>query len=149
MELQEAFDEFLLYIEFEKNYSLNTVKSYSLDLQMFGDFLIPNKRSLELNDITKAILRRFIQHKLINDKVKPSTVQRKISSLKSFTRYCLQENMLQQDFMQAIERPKLDDKLPVYMSLSELGKLFKYLDANAGRFGLRNNLMVKLLRRPV
>lgn len=145
MEFQKAFDEFLLYIEVEKNYSVHTVKSYALDLQMFENFLISNKRSLEMNDITRAIVRRFVQQKLIHDKVKPSTIQRKISSLKSFTRYCLQENILQQDFMAGIERPKIDEKLPIYMSLSELKKLFKYLDTNNGRFGLRNNLIFKLI----
>lgn len=40
MLLQDAIDEFILYIEIEKNYSKNTVTSYSLDLKMFHDFLV-------------------------------------------------------------------------------------------------------------
>ncbi|HLR70335.1 MAG TPA: hypothetical protein VK085_02760 [Pseudogracilibacillus sp.] len=45
MQLQQAIDEFILYIENEKN----TVRSYELDLQMFHDFLVTHERSLEVN----------------------------------------------------------------------------------------------------
>lgn len=134
-----------LYIEIERNYAKNTVTSYELDLRMFHDFLVTHERSLEVNDINKTIVRRFIQEKIVKDKLKPRTMHRKISSLKSFTKYCTKENILENDFMIGIERPKTDDKLPVYMTLPELQKLFRYLDQNNGRFGLRNNLMFKLL----
>lgn len=145
MLLQEAIDEFILYIEIEKNYSENTVSSYSMDLQMFHDFLVARDRSLRLNAIKKSLVRRFIQEKVKIDQLKPRSLHRKISSLKSFTKYCKQENLLEDDFMIGIERPKIDDKLPVYMTLSELRKLFVYLDHATGRFALRNNLMFKLL----
>lgn len=145
MQLQQAIDEFILYIEIERNYAKNTVTSYELDLRMFHDFLVTHERSLEVNDINKTIVRRFIQEKIVKDKLKPRTMHRKISSLKSFTKYCTKENILENDFMIGIERPKTDDKLPVYMTLPELQKLFRYLDQNNGRFGLRNNLMFKLL----
>src|SRR5699024_2357635 len=145
MLLPEAIDEFILYIEIEKNYSVNTVSSYSLDLKMFHDFLVAHERSLHLNDINKTIVRRFIQEKVTKDQLKPRTLHRKISSLRSFTKYCTQENFLEHDFMIGIERLKVDDKLPVYMTLLELRKLFNYLDQNTSRFALRNNLMFKLL----
>ena len=112
---------------------------------MFHDFLIAHGRSLHLNDINKTIVRRFIQEKVTKDQLKPRTLHRKISSLKSFTKYCTQENFLDNDFMTGIERPKVDDKLPVYMTLPELRKLFGYLDQNTSRFALRNNLMFKFL----
>lgn len=145
MQLQQAIDEFILYIEIERNYSENTISSYELDLNMFHDFLVSHNRSLDVNEINKTIVRRFIQEKIVKDNLKPRTMHRKISSLRSFTKYCTQENILENDFMIGIERPRTDDKLPVYMTLPELRKLFKYLDKNIGRFGIRNNLMFKLL----
>ncbi|QWU07762.1 site-specific integrase [Weizmannia sp. FSL W8-0676] len=45
MLLQEAIDEFLLYLEIEKNYSKNTVAGYSFDLKTFEDFLVKHHRS--------------------------------------------------------------------------------------------------------
>lgn len=65
----------------------NTVTSYELDLQMFHDFLVTHERSLEVNDINKTIIRHFVQEKVVQDKLKPRTMHRKISSLKSFTKY--------------------------------------------------------------
>jgi site-specific recombinase XerD len=143
MLLQDAIDEFLLYLEIEKNYSHHTLRGYSFDLKLFEDFLIRHNRSLELNDITKSLVRRFLQEKITKEHMKPRTIHRKISCLKSFAKYCTRENLLMNDFMTGIEKPKNDSKLPVYMSLQDLQKLFKYLDQANGRFVLRNNMMFK------
>lgn len=70
---------------------------------------------------------------------------RKISCLKSLSKYCLKENWIKMDFMAGIEIPKHDKKLPTYMTLSELQKLFRFLEQDQGRFALRNHLMFKLL----
>ncbi|WP_081412599.1 tyrosine-type recombinase/integrase [Fictibacillus gelatini] len=145
MLLQEAIDEFLLYLEIEKNYSKNTVAGYSFDLRTFEDFLLKHHRSLELNDIHKTLVRRFIQEQITKENMKPRTIHRKISCLKSFTKYCTRENLLMNDFMVGIETPKIDNKLPVYMTLQELQKLFRYLENDTGRFAIRNHLMFKLL----
>ena len=125
MELRTAIDEFVLYIEIEKNYSVNTVISYEYDLQLFFDFLIERDCSTCLDEITKTHVGRFIQYLLGSVKQKPRSVNRKISSLKSFTKYCTKERYLTNDFMHGIETPKTDDKLPIYMTLSDLQQLFR------------------------
>jgi len=61
-------------------------------------------------------------------KTKPRSVNRKISFLKSFANYCLIERYLANDFTRGIESPKTDDKLPVYMTLTDLKQLFDYLE---------------------
>lgn len=140
MLLQNAIDEFLLYVEVEKNYSQNTVIGYTLDLKSFEEFLIRQSRSLELDDMTKAVVRRFIQEKITHEQLKPRSIHRKISCLKSFCKYCVRENLTKNDFMVGIEVPKVDKKLPVYMSLNELHQLFRHLETASGRMALRNNL---------
>lgn len=145
MQLHAAIDEFVLYIEIEKNYSVNTVTSYEYDLQLFLSFLKDHGCSTCLNEITKTQVRRFIQYLLGSLKQKPRSVNRKISSLKSFTKYCLQEQHLANDFTRGIESPKTDDKLPVYMTLTDLKQLFDYLERAQSRFSKRNELMFKLL----
>ncbi|WP_419719894.1 tyrosine-type recombinase/integrase [Lysinibacillus fusiformis] len=112
MQLQAAIDEFVLYIEIEKNYSENTVTSYEYDLQLFLTFLTEHGCSTCLNEITKTQVRRFIQHLLGSLKQKPRSVNRKISSLKSFTKYCLIERYLANDFTRGIESPKTDNFQP-------------------------------------
>jgi site-specific recombinase XerD len=85
MVLQDPIDDFMLYLEIEKNYSQNTLLGYSYDLQLFEEFLIRHNRSLELNDITKSIVRRFLQEKVTKEHMKPRTIHRKISCLRSGT----------------------------------------------------------------
>ena len=55
-------------------------------------------------------MRQFIQDQVMNQQIKPKTIQR----------FCLKESYLDMDFMSGIESPKTDEKLPVYMSLREL-----------------------------
>ncbi|MCG7435044.1 site-specific integrase [Lysinibacillus fusiformis] len=71
MQLHAAIDEFILYIEIEKNYSVNTVTSYEYDLQLFLSFLKDHGCSTCLNEITKTQVRRFIQYLLGSLKQKP------------------------------------------------------------------------------
>lgn len=145
MQLHAAIDEFVLYIEIEKNYSVNTVMSYEYDLQLFLSFLKDHGCSTNLNEITKTQVRRFIQYQLGSLKQKLRSVKQKISSLKSFAKYCLVERYLTNDFTHGIESPKTDDKLPVYMTLTDLKQLFDYLERAQSRFSMRNELMFKLL----
>ncbi|QPA52569.1 site-specific integrase [Lysinibacillus sphaericus] len=54
MQLHAAIDDFVLYIEIEKNYLVNTVTSYEYDLQLFLSFLKDHGCSTCLNEITKT-----------------------------------------------------------------------------------------------
>lgn len=104
-----------------------------------------NHRSLDLNELTASSVRRFVQDQVINHGIKPRTLQRRISCLKSFSQFCLKENYMKMDFTAGIEAPKADKKLPKYMSLQELQKLFSSLESNTSPRGIRNVLMFKLL----
>ncbi|MGE8205827.1 tyrosine-type recombinase/integrase [Heyndrickxia sp. NPDC080065] len=145
MLLTQAMDEFLLYLQVERNYSQNTLISYEYDLKTLQDFLIRHNRSLQLEDLIPSTVRRYIQEMVLKYELKPRTMARKISCLKSLSRYCLKERFITVDFMAGIELPKHDNKLPVYMTLSELQMLFRFLEQDQGRFALRNHLMFKLL----
>lgn len=130
MLFRQAIDEFLLYLQIEKNYSLNTVDGYAYDLRCFENFLIQHGYSVQLNDITKTHVRRFIQHQITKENVKPRTIY---------------ENLIDNDFMIGIDTPKTDSKLTTYMSLLELQKLFRFLEQDNSRMAMRNHLLFKLL----
>jgi site-specific recombinase XerD len=122
MNMQHAIDDFLHYLEIEKNASPETIRAYAFDLHCFMRFLKGSKRSLELSDLKTATVRRYIQDQVINHNCKARTMHRRISCLKSFSKYCCKEQWITEDFMTGIQAPKLDKKLPVYMKLSELQK---------------------------
>ncbi|MGE7673124.1 hypothetical protein ACQKMV_05995 [Lysinibacillus sp. NPDC094403] len=88
-------------------------------MQLFLTFLMDHGCSTCLNEITKTQVRRFIiQYLLGSLKQKPRSVNRKISSLKSFAKYCLIVRYLPNDFTHGIESPKTDDKLPVLYDIN-------------------------------
>ncbi|WP_286133599.1 site-specific integrase [Bacillus sp. AFS096315] len=144
MNLIDIFDEFLLYLQVEKNYSLCTIDSYHHDFQCLLHFLKANNRSTTLEDLSPALIRRFTQDQVIRHQVKPRTVQRRISSLKSFSRFCLKVQFTTKDFTAGIEAPKHDKLLPVYMTLNELKMLFNYLEKDDRPSSFRNELIFKL-----
>lgn len=145
MEFQQALDDFLLYLEVEQNYSHNTLSSYESDLTIFLGFLQDHKRSTILEDLTPSLVRRFIQDQTLKKHVKPRTMRRRISSLKSFCQFCLKEQMMSSDFMAGIQSPKMDTKLPVYMNLEEVQKLFSFLEQDERPLSLRNEAIFKSL----
>lgn len=145
MQLKAAIDEFILYIQIEKNYSDHTITSYEYDLNQFLAFLREHDCSTDITDITAIQARRFIQHQIKNHNQKPRSINRKISCLKSLTKYCIREKYLTHDFMGSIEKPKFDAKLPVYMSLDDLKQLFQALETDQSSFAKRNEAMIKLL----
>ncbi|WP_227936414.1 tyrosine-type recombinase/integrase [Alkalihalobacillus deserti] len=145
MHIQQAIDDFLLYLEVEQNYSANTVRSYDYDLTVFVQFLERHKRSMELDSLNPSLIRRYVQDQMMNHNTKPRTMQRRISTLKSFSKFCAKENVIQGDFMVGIKAPKSDSKLPTYMNMDELKKLFAYLEHDESGLARRNETMIKLL----
>jgi site-specific recombinase XerD len=126
----------------KKNYSENTIRGYAFDLKCYEEFLHRQKRSIELDDLTPSTNRRFVQDQVLNHGVKPRTLQRRISCLKSLSQFCLKENYIKSDFMAGIQAPKSDKKLPVYMSLEELQKLFRFLENDKRPLAFRNHLLI-------
>ncbi|MET3289324.1 UNVERIFIED_CONTAM: site-specific recombinase XerD [Brevibacillus sp. OAP136] len=145
MEIKRAMDEFLCYMEVERNVSVHTIRSYAYDLQVFAVFLRKVHNTSDLDQIYNSTIRRFIQDQVIQHQTQPRTLQRRISCLKSFSRFCTKENWISLDFMTGIQAPKADKKVPVYMKLFELQKLFRFLEQDHHKFSLRNHLMFKLL----
>lgn len=106
MDLYQAADEFLMYLEVERNCSRNTIKAYDLDLRSLINFMKKHDRPMDLLQLQPTLIRRFIQDAISNQGVAHETIQRKISCFKSFSKYCIQSKWIENDFMAAIIRPQ-------------------------------------------
>jgi site-specific recombinase XerD len=106
---------------------------------------MPHNRPSVLEQLNPSVVRRFIHDQVLHHGIKPRTIQRRISSLKSFVQFCLKKGLARNDFMVSIQAPKADKKFPVYMSLEELRKLFHFLEIDSRPLSLRNHLLFKLL----
>jgi integrase/recombinase XerD len=98
--------------------------------------------------ISRTTVRRFVQHQMTHQQSNPNSMNRGTSALCSFTKFCLGERYITEDFMATIERPKTSSRLPVYMNLKELTQLFLSLEfhAEGGSFlSIRNHLLFKFI----
>lgn len=130
-------EDFLKYLEVEKNYSNKTIVSYKNDLIEVFEYLNKEFLSLKEDDIMKYL--NFLNTK----KDKRTTISRKISSLKSFYKYLNRKKIINNNPMEFILYPKKERKLPNYIEYNELESLLK--SSLETKNSLRDNLIIELL----
>ncbi len=118
--------EFLNYLKFERRYSLHTLEAYQLDLEQFSQFLASQFESPGLNSISASMVRSWLAE-MKSDEISSRSINRKISSLKSFFKYLLKVGCLKATPMTAVVSPKTQKRLPVYVEKKQLEDLFLYM----------------------
>ncbi len=106
--------KFLTYLDIEKNYSPHTVLNYRIDLEEFFDFL----GDVKFNDVDYPALRRYLAQ-IRQKNLKPRTIARKLSCLRSFFKYMQREGLVDKNPAVLLVTPKLDKPLPHFMSEEE------------------------------
>lgn len=112
--MKQHLEKFLSYLEVEKNYSAHTLLNYKLDLLEFAFFL--GETPIERSDYTT--LRRFLAQ-MRSKNLKPRSVARKLSSLRSFFKYLQREKIVSSNPASLLVTPKLDKPLPHFLSEQE------------------------------
>jgi len=134
-------DEFLKYLRYEKRYSNHTLISYENDIRQFMTFKDENFPENLLND--HKVIRSWIVS-LINDKKTATTVNRKISSLKSIFKYEQKQGRIKNNPISKIITPKKIKKLPQFIREDKLNTL---LDTNISENNyeeFRNHLILEI-----
>ena len=85
--------KFLDYIKFEKRYSGHTFRAYADDLHNFYEFVFAQFEVNRPKDITASMIRSWMAS-LTLSKIQPRSINRKISSLKSFFKFCLVQGLI-------------------------------------------------------
>jgi integrase/recombinase XerC len=124
-----AIQPFINYLKFEKRYSPHTIRSYQDDLVQFFTWLQEqfNMTAPALAEISPAFVRSWLAS-LKENKNTAKTINRKISSLKSFFKYHLRTGQLEQSPMGTIISPKVPKRLPVYVEQKDTNTLFEYVE---------------------
>lgn len=128
-------EDYLLFLKTEKKLGDNTINSYMLDLE---DFFKTFNGSIE--SCTKKDILTYISS--ING-LEVNTVNRHISSLKSFFNYLVDESIIKVSPMEEVSSLKSPKKLPKYLSISEVNKLLN-IPLNS-EFDYRNKAMLELM----
>jgi integrase/recombinase XerC len=126
---ETVVNRFLSYLKFEKRYSLHTILAYEEDLQQFFTFMQEQFGMQEpsLKEIAPSFVRSWLVS-LKEAKNSAKTINRKISSLKSFFKYHLRTGVLEQSPMTTIVSPKIPKRLPVYVEEKDTKTLFQHVE---------------------
>ena len=119
-------DLFLDYLKLERNYSPATVKHYRDDLKEFERFFQELDLQLSWETIDSDIVRRWMEAMMDRGNV-ASSVNRRLSALRSFYRYALRRNLVEKDPVHGIQGPKRKRPLPQFLKETEMDRL---LDEN-------------------
>ena len=119
-------DLFLDYLKLERNYSPATVKHYRDDLKEFERFFQELDLQLSWETIDSDIVRRWMEAMMDRGNV-ASSVNRRLSALRSFYRYALRRNLIEKDPVHGIQGPKRKRPLPQFLKEAEMDRL---LDEN-------------------
>jgi len=140
--VQEIFDKYIDYLEAERNVSPYTVRNYTTDLLGFFHFL-KTKRLSSLKEVDRHVLRDYLSHLIDRGFVKAS-IARKLSAIRSFYRYLLREGVVPVNPIERASSPKLDKRLPSFLTIGEVERLLKAPDLSTPQ-GQRDRALLELL----
>jgi len=135
--------QFLQHLQKNKRYSAHTIKAYESDLIQLNDYL-KEQYELKLEDANSSSLRSWIVTMLESGMVS-KTINRKISSVKSFYKYLLKEQLIAQDPTVKITSPKQGSVLPSFVRESEMSNLLDEFQFEKSFKGIRDKLILELL----
>lgn len=136
-------NQFLEYLIFEKRYSKHTLLSYQNDLEQFFQYLVSQFDSPGLEMISASMVRSWLAE-LKEDEISSKTINRKISSLKSFYKYQLKTGALIKSPMGTIIAPKISKRLPQFVEQIDMDHLFQHMPFSDDWKGRTERLVILL-----
>ena len=119
-------EKFLDYLQFEKNYSSNTLNAYKRDLIQYNKFVAEYNDKLKIEEVNYKIIRSWIVT-MVNNNISNRSINRKVSSLKSFYNFLIKTETINSSPLKAHTPLKQSKKIQVPFSQDEINSL---LDSN-------------------
>lgn len=139
--MSELLDKFIDYLEYERNYSHNTVIAYENNINKFIEYLNEQKIN-NINKIDYTFMRSYLNH-LYELKYSSKSICRHISSLRSFFKYLKNEDIIKSNPMTLITNPKVEKNFPKYITYEDIEKILSISDDTS--IGIRDSLILELL----
>ncbi len=135
--------QFCDYIQHQKRYSHHTVVAYKNDLEQFVQYAHLAFAVNEWSEINTSIIRSWIVA-LIEEGNTSTTINRKISSLKSFYKYMMKNGLVATNPLLKVVVPKTSKRLPVFVNENEINQLFSNIEFEDTFEGQRDKLIMEL-----
>lgn len=114
--------EFLNYLQFERNYSAKTVKEYGADLKEFELYFKNLDAHLSWESVDSDVIRDWMESMMDKGNI-ASSINRRLSALRSFFRFALSRNLVSSDPAHCVTGPKKNKPLPQFVKESEMDRL--------------------------
>ena len=137
-------ESFLGYLQHEKRNSPNTVQSYRIDLDQFTSYCRSVHKNLKLDEVDVKVVRGWIIQ-LMEKGLAPRSVNRKLTTLKTFYRFLIREGVITKNPMDGILGLKQKVKLPEFVEQKHMDQLLDQYDFGEDFSGIRNRLIIEIL----
>ena len=135
-------EDYIHFLTYEKHYSDHTVLGYEADILEFYDYL--NREDINYKKLEYSDIRGYLVELMEKKKDDNSTVSRKISSLRGFYKYLVNNELVKNNVFRLVSLPKKAKKLPKYFYYNELEELFSVNDVKTP-LGQRDNLLIEMM----
>ena len=136
-------DSFIGYLRTERLYSVHTLRAYENDLHAFKDYAARMDESLLFWEADVDVVRSWIAS-MMDAGAAPSSVNRKLSSLRSFFDFLRREGKVLENPVQNLRGPKCRKKLPTFVREDEMDVLLDDVDFGTGYSACRDKMIIRL-----
>ncbi len=136
-------DKFIDYLRFEKRFSPHTIKAYENDLAQFAGFMKLQYNSSHLSGADYTMIRSWLVS-LLELHFTARSVNRKLSTLKSFYHFCIRNGFIEANPMLKVISPKTSKHLPVYIEKDKLEQLFSQVNFGNSFEAVRDRLLIMM-----
>lgn len=142
MVIIEAIKEYRQYLIVEKGLSKNTIIAYIRDLEKFSIYLNDNFQITQIDDLSKEHIRLYLKE--LGKTNASTSVARKLVSLRMFFNFLIKEKIIDINIINNFDLPKVDKKLPVVLSITEMQEILETIEIN-DHISCRNRCMLELM----
>lgn len=149
--MHNSAKQYLLHLQFERRLARNTLEAYWRDLQRYTDYLFIEKQISEPCKILLGHIRDYVRglNKIpVNREkqigLKPSSISRAFSAVRGYHEFLIQEGLSKKDPSAFLQPPKLEQKLPDVLTVSQVNAILDVVDLSKDT-GLRDKAMIHVL----
>ena len=139
-----SISHFITYLDCEKKYSPYTITAYSKDLSSFGNFCENEFEIEEISEVSYPVIRSWVV-KLVEDGISNRSINRKISSLRSYYNFLLKSKQIDDQPLRKHKALKVEKRVNVPFSEKEINEVLDFFDQADGFEQIRDKLIIELL----
>ena len=136
-------ESFLAYLRLERNYSEKTVVSYGIDLREFEGYFKKADAEIDFTTVDADVVRNWVIH-LMDEGRAATSVNRKLSTLRSFYRFLLKKKVMTVNPMTKVVGPKKKKPLPSFVREKDMDRLLDDLTFGEGYEGCRDRMILEM-----